>query len=389
MEAYLAEYGNCLVPLKDKYNGFSLGSWVSSQRKSKDTLSKEKIDKLDGLGFIWDAVEALWDATFEALQDYHNEHGHSSIPSTHSYGGYKLGSWVNTQRQNKNILTEERLDKLNSLSFKWNPFDAKWNKGFECLLDYHAKQKHTLVSANEKFKGYNLGKWVGDQRTKKDTLSEEKRNKLNSLGFGWNRYKDVWNTGFNFLMDYHAKHKHTLVPAREKFKGYNLGGWVSVQRTKKDTLSEEKRNKLNSLSFVWDGKEALWDAKFQPLKDYHSQYGHCLVTEEEKYNGHSLGRWVALQRKNRNTLSKKRLHKLNSLGFVWDPLQYQWNKYFECLIAYHTENGHCLVPDQTKYNGLMLGGWVYRQRKNKMKLSKENFDRLNGLEFVWNKKDRS
>jgi hypothetical protein len=33
--------------------GVTLGSWVGTQRRSKDKLSKEKLDKLNALGFVW------------------------------------------------------------------------------------------------------------------------------------------------------------------------------------------------------------------------------------------------------------------------------------------------------------------------------------------------
>jgi superfamily II DNA or RNA helicase len=53
LKTYHAENGNCLVPDKSKYMGVTLGSWVGTQRRSKDKLSKEKLDKLNALGFVW------------------------------------------------------------------------------------------------------------------------------------------------------------------------------------------------------------------------------------------------------------------------------------------------------------------------------------------------
>ena len=47
--------GHCEVKKVHKtYDGFQLGSWVRTQRKFKDQLAENRIEKLNALGFIWD-----------------------------------------------------------------------------------------------------------------------------------------------------------------------------------------------------------------------------------------------------------------------------------------------------------------------------------------------
>ncbi len=53
LSAYKEANGDCLVPLRYKVDGFNLGSWVSVQRKTKTSLTKERLDKLNSLGFVW------------------------------------------------------------------------------------------------------------------------------------------------------------------------------------------------------------------------------------------------------------------------------------------------------------------------------------------------
>ncbi|KAL7581678.1 hypothetical protein ACA910_022225 [Epithemia clementina (nom. ined.)] len=63
LEEYKEEHGDCRVPTKYPRNT-ALGRWVSTQRserklflQSKPSLiDQEKIDRLDGLGFVWDAM---------------------------------------------------------------------------------------------------------------------------------------------------------------------------------------------------------------------------------------------------------------------------------------------------------------------------------------------
>ncbi|CAJ1893040.1 unnamed protein product [Cylindrotheca closterium] len=66
--AYKKEYGDCCVPINYAKNK-KLGTWVSNCRKQyklrkdgeKSNMTKARIDKLDGIGFIWDR----WEHEFE------------------------------------------------------------------------------------------------------------------------------------------------------------------------------------------------------------------------------------------------------------------------------------------------------------------------------------
>ena len=42
-----------IVPKIHKEDDFRLGIWISNQRKIKDNISPERIERLDDLGFIW------------------------------------------------------------------------------------------------------------------------------------------------------------------------------------------------------------------------------------------------------------------------------------------------------------------------------------------------
>ncbi len=61
-----------------------------------------------------------------------------------------------------------------------------------------------------------------------------------------------WEEGLAQLCAYSNANNDTLVPQDfEAEDGHRLGKWVSVQRTKKDTLSPERRRRLDELGFVW------------------------------------------------------------------------------------------------------------------------------------------
>ena len=60
LTAYKAEHGHVRVPKRfQTKDGFTLGSWVGSRRKEykNRTLSQERIDALEEVGFIWDGTK--------------------------------------------------------------------------------------------------------------------------------------------------------------------------------------------------------------------------------------------------------------------------------------------------------------------------------------------
>ena len=45
--------GHCRVPQRYKLDEFSLGAWVRAQRETKDSMSSERRQRLDDIGFVW------------------------------------------------------------------------------------------------------------------------------------------------------------------------------------------------------------------------------------------------------------------------------------------------------------------------------------------------
>ena len=96
----------------------ALGNWVQSQRSNKN-LSSEKKERLDDLGFVWDAQAEKWEDGFKELASYKQTTGHSSPPQNHKTpSGYSLGRWALAQRLNKN-LSSERKGRLDELGFEF------------------------------------------------------------------------------------------------------------------------------------------------------------------------------------------------------------------------------------------------------------------------------
>ena len=61
-----------------------LGQWAARQRRLYRTgsLPEARIDALDELGFVWDPRQARWDACFDRLSLYFEEHGHCGVTAS-------------------------------------------------------------------------------------------------------------------------------------------------------------------------------------------------------------------------------------------------------------------------------------------------------------------
>ncbi len=286
------------------------------------------------------------------------------------------------------VLTAGALGRrLDGLGFRLAVKEQQWEEGLAQLRAYSNAHSDTLVPQDfESEDGHRLGKWVSVQRTKKDTMSPERRRRLDELGFVWDVRDQRWEEGFTRLQAYIESNSNCLVPFEfNTADGYRLGAWINIQRVKKDTLADVRRRRLNKLGFVWDVRERQWEEGFAQLRAYRESNSDCQVPQSFKTgDGYRLGQWVGVQRTKKDTLSRERRRRLDELGFVWDVREQPWEEGFTHLQTYRESNNDCRVPHRFKTeNGHRLGSWVIRQRACQDGLSPERRRRLNKLGFVW------
>ena len=214
--------------------------------------------------------------------------------------GYRLGQWVGNQRRTKDTLSPERRARLDALGFVWDVLDAQWEEGVGYFERYRKAKGDGLVPFRyrDPASGYQLGQWVDHQRNGKDTLSPERRARLDALGFVWDVLGAQWEEGVSYFERYRQAHGDGLVPARyrDPASGYPLGLWVRTQRRTKDTLSPERRARLDALGFVWDVLGAQWEEGFRSFERYRQAHGDGLVPfrYRDPASGYRLGQWVSI-----------------------------------------------------------------------------------------------
>jgi hypothetical protein len=376
----------------------------------------------------WNKWDKQWNAMFEKLKAYKKAHGTCTVPTRYVCDdGTKLGQWVKNQR-NTDLQTRDaalraqRRRELDAIGFVWvvkersrqltpaagvhastkDRFNARWNVMFDKLKEYKAEHGNCLVPYRYNCTdGALLGHWVRDQRTLATTdsaMNPLRRRALDSIGFVWQvreqghnqKWEEQWNEKFRLLQEYHAEHGDCFVPynfitANSRIK---LGSWVSHQRATHAAgkLHEDRLIRLESLGFSfralpYDSTIAQWNRMFERLVEYRQRHGDCLVPKDDP----KLGTWVQHLRGYRNTLSQDQRAQLDSIGFIWDAQDTQWQSQFEALERFQKEYGHCLVTKQheAEYPRLQLWVKTQRERRGRGQMDGGRIQQLDGIGFVW------
>ncbi|MDA9075036.1 helicase associated domain-containing protein, partial [Amylibacter sp.] len=84
-----------------------------------------------------------------------------------------------------------------------------------------------------------------------DSMSPERRQRLDGIGFVWNIVTEAWEEGFSKLLQFKEAEGHCRVAQATEINGFNLGQWVYVQRRAKDSMSPERKQRLDGIGFIW------------------------------------------------------------------------------------------------------------------------------------------
>merc|ERR1711871_823077 len=236
----------------------------------------------------------------------------------------------------KSIEILERLKariRTRGLDLCTSVFDLQWDEYFRSLEEYTRRtgeanppksHKETVTLEDGKEKELNLGKWCSMQRTRKARLSQERKDKLDSIKFVWDVDDHSWNQNYNALCMYRSRtgeanppqsHKETVTLEHGMKKELNLGNWCRWQRKRKAQLSQERKDKLDSIKFVWDVEDHSWNQNYNALCMYTSRTGEAnppqshketVTMQHGKTKELNLGSWCSTQRRDKAQLSEER-----------------------------------------------------------------------------------
>ena len=331
LEQFVAREGNSRVPASHVEGEYPLGQWVKMQRNRfrRYPVSPERVARLERLpGWVWNPVDAAWEEGFSTLEQFVAREGHARAPSTQMEEDFPLGSWVGTQRMRYRAgrLTDDRVARLEALpNWAWNTMDAAWEGGFSALEQFVAREGHARVPVAHIEGGYTLGTWANDQRKRyrRGHLLLDRIRRLETLpGWAWSPQDAEWEDGFSTFEQFIAREGQTHVPDGHQENGYPLRSWVTRQRSLYRTgrLAPDRVARMEALpGWVWDPKDAAWEAGFASLERFVTREGHARVKHSHTEDGHRLGAWVNSQRTRRRDLPPRRIARLEALpGWTWD-----------------------------------------------------------------------
>jgi len=349
LEKYVEEFGDAIVPNKHEQDGFTLGRWVEKQRGQyrRGVLSKERIVRLERFEtWIWDGQDfhVVWGEHFRALQIYVTKLGDAMVPNSWDQDGFALGTWVEKQRSayRQDRLSSERINALKGVTgWSWDglDLDAVWEGHCADLLSFVEADGHANVPMTA---GDPLATWVDKQRQayKSGRLPADRISKLKSLnGWVWDKFDAGWETGFAALQKFHAREGNANVPQKWNEGTFDLGRWVSHQRTayakrlkwegpqsnRVRLINDDQIARLNGLGFVWELRAAKDAASFEEGLNAYKKY----VTEHKTYrvqpgykdeNGYPVDSWMQRNKRRyagkRGSLSTDQIAALESVAGV-------------------------------------------------------------------------
>ena len=363
-------------------------------------LTAERLQKLESIEFAWVAKyaknktqlpsgnsqkaqqqqkqrrqrlnDAQWEEMYRRLIDYKETYGDCLVPRKFQ-GDPKLATWVETQR----VLYNRDCRAAAAATLKASPTEERPSVlsepvveellGVEAVPEPVARLAEVPpvssdsdpeippVPTDPVLEGTNsvmLEDSPLEDLLQGKRLTEERKQKLNALGFVWSlrskRIEDHWDEMYGQLVDYKKVNGDCLVPSRFE-SNLKLGKWVETQRYEYTKLQRAATGTLTAQ-----------------------------VESDPGVTGDTVNAATTTTAKVRPTngrLTEDRLKRLEAIGFEWRVkhkmkryYDKQWDVMFQRLLQFKQINGNCLVPKRYPPD-MKLGTWVHTQRIQYRKLT--------------------
>lgn len=400
---YYESHNNIDLPYQFYIENLNIGQWLVTQRHNykKGKLNNEKIILLENIGMHWENINSKdykWNYMFLILSNYYKKYNHLYIPINFiTRNGDKLGYWLYTQvmKQKNGTLSKEHEEKLDNLSSSWKDKIVTKTSFPEQAIMFYIKK---VFKDAYKYKDNDISEI--------DIYIPNLKIGIEYDGYAWHK-----NVKKDIQKGIICKEKDIkLIRVREiKCPKINDGSYViNIKEENKNELEKAilgifnyikvippkinlEKDYFNIMDSYLKNIDIDWYIKYDELKEFYEKHGNLNVPASNK----KLTKWIYEQRNaylikgKVKRFNQNKINLLNELNFAWTPQKKQWNKCYNLAEEYFKEHKNLLININYKKDGIPLGTWISTQRKNYKthKLNKDQIDKLNKINMVWNPKD--
>lgn len=237
-------------------HGVVVLNWCSAQRSRRRAgkVPEHRVALLDEIGFPWDGAQDRWMRRYNELKAIHERRGTLlRLPAASPEA-----TWLEGQRaaSRNGRLATWQLTLLAQLGIDYRDRrDIAWRNTYEELKAFHAEEGHwvapeDLVSVD----GVNVRLWSRGQRSKqkRGTLTKERFELLDKIGFPWDPAQERWDARCVELQKFYATRGHINLPNGQ------LRWWLYQQRKKhrEGALTPTAAQRLAAIDPLWYDEQA-------------------------------------------------------------------------------------------------------------------------------------
>jgi len=191
------------------------------------------------------------------------------------------------------MISQELIDKLDSIDFTWDLHEDYFNKMFEKLMKYKKLEGHCHVDKDDT-DNPNLVKFVKEMRAAyirfqkprrkltRDILTEERIKQLEAEGFQWNYDGVKWYKKYIALVKFQRKFGSCNVPRSFNLELYNF---VNIQRRdyrlrlehEHKGITDKRIKLLSEIGFIF----VVQSCKGRPTKEVNEMYYQKKTRQED------------------------------------------------------------------------------------------------------------
>ncbi|MGN5631046.1 helicase associated domain-containing protein, partial [Streptomyces sp. AC154] len=371
--AYHQQHGHLAVPKEDVPHGYPLGQWIANLRSSHIRMPAHQAAALNGVYPWWNVPwSTLWQRTWHQVRAHTAAHGPLQPARGFPTTNYSLGEWLYLQctrypalhPEQQRLLTQIGIDAPASAAAR--PRRRSSAERFQVGLaharafaDVHGNL--AAVTHTAMHDGYRLGQWLGNQRrgrrSDRRPLPADRAQALAEIDLWWN---PPW--GLSWQRHYYRAHGAAagrLFQAEDGFASIGDSGaadWLWRQCVTYNELHPEQRQLLADIGITAGvartAREHARTAAAAPVLDAEDPTGQA---------GRAADPATPTSARRRAAEPNRPREPRSRLGHR-DDLRQGFETALAHARAWHAENGHLVVPRDTRHDGYPLGWWLFSQR---------------------------